>query len=65
MKDQLNHHGRRLEQLLTAAANNQQQRQHAQLHEQKVHVAGAGGVITAAYEQLRNAAENAEEHVLL
>lgn len=31
----------------------------------KVHVAGAGGTLTAAYEQLRNAAENTEEHLLL
>lgn len=28
-------------------------------------VVGAGGSVTAAYEQLRNAAENAEEHLLL
>ena len=32
---------------------------------QKVHVVGAGGALTAAYEQLRNAAEYTEEHVLL
>lgn len=32
---------------------------------EKVHVVGVGGVVTAAYEQLRNAAENAEEHLLL
>ena len=32
---------------------------------QTVHVVGAGGALTAAYEQLRNAAEYAEEHVLL
>lgn len=32
---------------------------------EKVHVVGAGSVVTAAYEQLRNAAENAEEHLLL
>lgn len=31
----------------------------------KVNVVGAGGVITAAFEQLRNAAENTEEHLLL
>lgn len=34
-------------------------------HSEKVHVVGAGGVLTAAYEQLRNAAEYAEEHLLL
>lgn len=32
---------------------------------EKVHVVGAGGVLTSAYEQLRNAAENTEEHLLL
>ncbi len=31
----------------------------------KVNVVGAGAVITAAFEQLRNAAENTEEHLLL
>lgn len=31
----------------------------------KVHIVGAGGTLTAAYEQLRNAAEYAEENVLL
>ena len=30
-----------------------------------VHIVGAGGALTAAYEQLRNAAEYAEEHMLL
>ncbi len=33
--------------------------------EQKVHVTGAGRTLTFAYEQLRNAAEYTEEHVLL
>lgn len=32
---------------------------------QKVNVVGAGASLTAAYEQLRNAAENTEEHLLL
>ena len=32
---------------------------------QKVHVTGAGRTLTFAYEQLRNAAEYAEEHLLL
>lgn len=31
----------------------------------KVHVVGAGATLTSAYEQLRNAAENTEEHLLL
>lgn len=33
--------------------------------EPKVNVIGAGGAITSAFEQLRNAAENTEEHLLL
>ncbi len=33
--------------------------------EEKVHVVGAGKTLTAGYEQLRNAAEHAEENVLL
>jgi hypothetical protein len=32
---------------------------------ERVHVVGAGGLVTAAYEQLRNAAEYADEHLLL
>lgn len=32
---------------------------------EKVHVVGAGGTLTAVYEQLRNAAEYTEEHLLL
>ena len=36
-----------------------------QVGENTIHVAGAGGAVTAVYEQLRNAAENAEEHLLL
>lgn len=34
-------------------------------HEEKINIVGAGGALTAAYEQLRNAAENTEEHLLL
>ncbi len=34
-------------------------------HSEKVNVVGAGGSLTAAYEQLRNATENTEEHLLL
>ena len=36
-----------------------------QARAEKVNVVGAGGTLTAAYEQLRNAAENTEEHLLL
>jgi len=34
-------------------------------HENKIHVSGAGRTLTQAYEQLRNAAEYTEEHLLL
>lgn len=37
----------------------------ALMKDEKVNVVGAGGALTAAYEQLRNAAENTEEHLLL
>ncbi len=40
-------------------------RRRAHADTEKVHVVGAGATLTAAYEQLRNAAEYAEEHVLL
>ncbi len=38
---------------------------HQQQKQEKIHVVGAGGTLTSAYEQLRNAAENTEEHLLL
>lgn len=65
MKDTLNPYGQRLKQLLQTAEKNYHQHVEYDARAQKIHVAGAGGVLTAAYEQLRNAAENAEEHVLL
>lgn len=37
----------------------------ANVASEKINVVGAGGTLTAAYEQLRNAAENIEEHLLL
>lgn len=33
--------------------------------QEKIHVVGAGAALTSAYEQLRNAADNTEEHLLL
>lgn len=36
-----------------------------QAKQEKIHVVGAGATLTSAYEQLRNAAENTEEHLLL
>jgi hypothetical protein len=61
----LNPIGRHLRAGLDAAhrADDVFQRQRAQA--EKVNIVGAGGALTAAYEQLRNAAENTEEHLLL
>lgn len=40
-------------------------RNQAAIAAEKVHVVGAGGTLSAVYEQLRNAAEYTEEHLLL
>ena len=49
-----------------AQARTFRERRNTQRNKQeKVHVVGAGGTLTSAYEQLRNAAENTEEHLLL
>ena len=40
-------------------------RQDDRKHAEKIHIVGAGRTLTAAYEQLRNAAEYTEEHLLL
>lgn len=48
-------------------AQDQHEKEHGEAiaHVEKINVVGAGGALTAAYEQLRNAAENTEEHLLL
>lgn len=61
----LNPLGKRLAAALEYRTALQAKRGAARADEQKVHVVGAGGALTAAYEQLRNAAENTEEHLLL
>lgn len=61
----LNSLGRYLADRLGYARQHSLQRQAEYSHTEKVHVVGAGGAVTAAYEQLRNAAEYAEEHLLL
>jgi hypothetical protein len=50
--------------LSSAHAFRERTRTH-QAQQEKIHVVGAGGTLTSAYEQLRNAAENTEEHLLL
>ncbi len=63
--NQLNDIGAQLARDLHASRTQKHSRGQAKASDQKVHVLGAGGTLTAAYEQLRNAAEYAEEHVLL
>ena len=61
----LNQIGQRLAQGMTQVKLWQSARDRERAHAEKVNVVGAGGSLTAAYEQLRNAAENTEEHLLL
>lgn len=61
----LNSIGQRLVSNLSAARQYDELRVHETAHTEKVNVVGAGGALTAAYEQLRNAAENTEEHLLI
>jgi hypothetical protein len=65
MKKQLTIHGSSLVNLLRGAHHQIDHLRDAEKTTQKVHIVGAGGALTAAYEQLRNAAEYAEEHTLL
>lgn len=61
----LNQKGHYLAQRLHALSQHQAQLARTAAHAEKVNVVGAGGTLTTAYEQLRNAAENTEEHLLL
>lgn len=65
MKTSLNENGQQLVRLLKEAEQHLYHRDASKTDAAKVHIAGAGGTLTAAYEQLRNAAEYAEEHLLL
>jgi hypothetical protein len=65
MKSSLNTNGQTLKKLLSEARHHLVQVENHAANEEKVHVVGAGGTLTAAYEQLRIAAEYAEEHLLL
>ncbi|HEY1085716.1 MAG TPA: hypothetical protein VGE34_03245 [Candidatus Saccharimonadales bacterium] len=65
MEKQLNQNGQNLTNLLHQAKQRVTHRRDHEKRAQKVHIVGAGGTVTAAYEQLRNAAEYAEEHMLL
>lgn len=50
---------------LSSARAYQSHSRAAKAHQEKIHIVGAGATLTSAYEQLRNAAENTEEHLLL
>jgi len=61
----LNQSGQQLADRLTQYRTQFKQLQEQRRGEEKINIVGAGGALTAAYEQLRNAAENTEEHLLL
>lgn len=62
---QLNTIGKHFAEHLAYARSTEAYRAQQHNTETKVNVVGAGAVITAAFEQLRKAAENTEEHLLL
>lgn len=61
----LNSIGKRLQAAVVDAKKRDDARQRQLAKADKYNVVGTGGAITAAYEQLRNAAENTDEHLLL
>lgn len=61
----LNHSGQQLANALAHAQARSDERVRHHAHQEKVHVTGAGRTLTAAYEQLRIAAEYTEEDLLL
>lgn len=65
MEKTLNKNAKLLVDLLRGARHHLKQAEARHQKAEKVHIVGAGGTLTAAYEQLRIAAEYAEEHTLL
>jgi hypothetical protein len=63
--EELNALGQRFARVLDELQTRNKQDREQSDKADKVHVVGAGGLVTAAYEQLRNAAEYADEHLLL
>lgn len=61
----LNHLGKQFADSLAHAKKHSGERTQRLEHQEKAHVIGAGRTLTAAYEQLRNAAEYTEEDLLL
>lgn len=62
---ELNSLGAQFATRLSDASDMRKAHESSVLKSEKVHVVGAGGTLTAVYEQLRNAAEYTEEHLLL
>ena len=62
---QLNIIGKHMRAGILNAQKRSDARRQALAQAEKYNVVGAGGAFTAAYEQLRNAAENTDEHLLL
>lgn len=65
MNTSLNTLGRKFTDTLASAVHYTDSLTASKEHAQKVHVSGTGAALTHAYEQLRNAAEYTEEHLLL
>lgn len=65
MNHTLNSMGEQLARSLAQARQVRERDQTTRAHMPKVNVVGAGKALTVAYEQLRNAAANTEEHLLL
>jgi hypothetical protein len=65
MSESLNDFGQKFADAMHAANARVDTIANNESHAQKVHVTGAGRTLTFAYEQLRNAAEYTEEHLLL
>lgn len=63
--EELNTLGQRFAHILDETREESGKKREADERADKIHVVGAGGLVTAAYEQLRNAAEYADEHLLL
>jgi len=57
--------GEQFRSALSSARTFRERSRSQQEKQEKVHVVGAGATLTSAYEQLRNAAENTEEHLLV
>ena len=63
--DSLNQNGQKFAHAIASARRQFYEVEKAKNSAEKLHIVGAGRALTSAYEQLRNAAEYTEEHLLL